>query len=316
MISKKIHKNRRSIALSIGILLLAIGAVDRWLPYALISHYKKPVIEQPSILNQYDAKAESITFTTRDRINISGWFISAKPTTKRTIILLHTRGGTRQDTLEFGLPFLQSGFNLAMIDLRGHGKSGGEYFTFGYHEWQEVSALLDSLEARQDSSATDVTLIGISAGGAVAISAAAKDPRVKRVVSIAAFADLGETIRAQVPWLPGVWRNRAIQEAEQVAQFRVQDTSPINAIRNVRAPVLIVHGNDDRYIPLNNANQLFEAATTRKELYVIEEATHENMLQQGGQKLHQQIVKFINCDDWSHCNRGGARAQSTRSPAL
>ena len=114
-----------------------------------------------------------------------------------------------------------------MIDLRGHGESGGQYFTFGYHEWQDVSGLLNYLEARQDGSATDVTLIGISAGGAVAVSAAARDPRIKRLVTIVSFADLGETIQQQVPWLPEFWRIRAIQEAERIGQFKVKATSPV-----------------------------------------------------------------------------------------
>ena len=290
--SKALGKKQKIIISSIGVALLLVVAVDNWLPYALLSHHKYAVVAHPPILDRYGASAEAFTFATDDRVDISGWFIPAKTPSKRTLVILHTRGGTRQDTLEFGLPLWQAGFNLAVIDLRGHGESGGQYFTFGYHEWQDVSGLLNYLEARQDGSATDVTLIGISAGGAVAVSAAARDPRIKRLVTIASFADLGETIQQQVPWLPGFWRIRAIQEAERIGQFKVQATSPVQAIQTVKCPVLIVHGAEGTYIPLENGKKLFESATSRKEFYAIAGGSHENTLPRGEQELKKKTTDF------------------------
>lgn len=293
---KALGKKQKTIILSVGVTLLLVVAVDNWLPYSLLSHHKYSVVAHPPILGRYSANAETFTFTTGDRVDISGWFIPAKTPSKRTLVILHTRGGTRQDTLEFGLPLWQAGFNLAVIDLRGHGNSGGKYFTFGYHEWQDVSGLLNYLEVRQDGSATDVTLIGISAGGAVAVSAAARDPRIKRLVTIASFADLGETIQQQVPWLPEFWRIRAIQEAERIGQFEVKATSPVHAIQTVKCPVLIIHGAEDTYIPLEDGKKLFESATSRKEFYAIVGGSHENMLQQGGQPLQKKIIDFASQD--------------------
>ncbi|MBW4444970.1 MAG: hypothetical protein KME10_28035 [Plectolyngbya sp. WJT66-NPBG17] len=68
MFYKQIRKKQRITLFSIGVLLLVLTAIDRWLPYALISHYKRPVIEHPPILDRYNAKAETFTFKTRDRI--------------------------------------------------------------------------------------------------------------------------------------------------------------------------------------------------------------------------------------------------------
>jgi uncharacterized protein len=288
-------KQQKVMGLSVGLLLLGAIAFDNWLPYALLSHHKYAVMAHPPILDQYGAKAETFTFTSRDRVavdrvEISGWFIPAKTPSKRTMIILHTRGGNRQDPLEFGLPLWRSGFNLAVIDLRGHGDSGGQYFTFGYHEGQDVSGLLDYLATRQ--AATDVTLVGISAGGAVAIAAAAQEPRIQRLVTIGAFADLGETIQQQVPWLPAWWRWRAIQTAERIGQFEVKATSPVQAIQTLKCPVLIVHGAEDTYIPIANGQQLFAAAPLPKEFYPIAGASHENMLQRGGAALQQKIIDF------------------------
>ena len=94
----------QAIGLGVGVVLLGLLAFDNWLPYSLLSHHKYAVMAQPPILDQYGAKAETFTFMTADRVEISGWFIPAKTPTQRTIIILHTLGSNRQDMLEFGLP--------------------------------------------------------------------------------------------------------------------------------------------------------------------------------------------------------------------
>ena len=101
---KALGKKQKIIISSIGVALLLVVAVDNWLPYSLLSHHKYAVVAHPPILDRYGASAEAFTFATGDRVDISGWFIPAKTPSKRTLVILHTRGGTRQDTLEFGLP--------------------------------------------------------------------------------------------------------------------------------------------------------------------------------------------------------------------
>jgi len=302
-------KPKKIIIASVFILFVSIFAFDRWLPYSLVSHYKYPVVIKPPILDKYGATAENFTLTTSnssignqvkgESVDISGWFIAAKTRSKsntkskKTVVILHTKVGTRQDTLEFGLPLWQAGFNLVAIDLRGHGSSGGQYFTFGYHEWQDVSNLVNYLESRGDGSASDITLIGISAGGAVAIASAQKDPRIKRLVTIASFADLEETIQQQVPWLPELWRIRASHEAERIGQFKITATSPIQNIQNINCPVLIVHGKKDTCIPFANGKKLFAMAPYPKEFYPVSEATHDNILQHNAEELRKKIINFM-----------------------
>ena len=285
---KKIGKSQIITILSLIIPFIAVIMFDRWLPYSLLSHYKFPVLDNPPILKQYGASAETLAFKTKDNINISGWFIPAKTPS----IVLHSRGATRQDMLEFSLPLWQAGFNLALIDLRGHGRSGSDYFTFGYHEWQDVSGLIDNLERRHITATNDITLIGVSAGGAVATSAASKEPRIKRLVTIASFADLNDAIKQQVPLLPEFWRNRAIKEAEKMAKFDIAEVSPMRAIKKVKCPVLIIHAVKDEYIPFENGKILFAAATSKKEFYPIPEANHANMLRLAKEELKIKIIQF------------------------
>ena len=94
--------------------------------------------------------------------------------------------------------------------------SEGKYFIYGFHEWQDITAAIDVVNAKQADQT--FAILGVSAGGTVAISAAARDERIWKVVTIGTFADLGETIEAQTKWLPEGLRKRAIDRRGTIAR--------------------------------------------------------------------------------------------------
>ncbi|MGB3640435.1 MAG: alpha/beta fold hydrolase [Rivularia sp. (in: cyanobacteria)] len=295
MIHKKLPQLWKNFLIGIIIALLPIFLIDNWLPYALLSHYNYPVDSQPAIFQEFNAKVENINFTTDDNIKISGWWIPSpkKLSENPTLIVLHSLGGTRQDFLKLNLPIWQQGFNLALVDMRSHGKSGGEYFTYGFHERKDVSQLIDYIKQHHQKASQHIAVMGISAGGAVAISSTAYDKRIEALITISAFADLNKTIAKQVPWLPSFWRNRAIIRAEDIAKFKIEEISPINQIIKVSCPILIVHATLDKYIPPANGKKLYDAAKGEKYFYAVEGGNHSTVLDKGGESLQKKIVEFI-----------------------
>jgi alpha-beta hydrolase superfamily lysophospholipase len=289
---------RRRVLLWIGGIVLVLAAaalaLDHWLPYMLLSHYKFSVDPRPKILDEYGAATEPIEFVTGDGVPIRGWFIPAPPgrdgRPAATLMVLHTLGRTRQDMLEFTLPFWRDGFSLALIDLRGHGESGGEFFTYGAHEWRDVAGLLDWLARRPDGAGERVAVLGASSGGAVAIAAAARDRRIRAVATIDCFADLRTIAAHQARWLPGFWLRRALAKAERLAEFRVEDASPERLARELRCPLLVAHGTADSYVPFEEGQRLYAAAgSPRKEFYEIQGAGHATMFAKGGDALRARI---------------------------
>jgi uncharacterized protein len=275
---------KRWIALALPI---ALGfALDSALPYMLIDHANRPVAPRSQLWDI--AKTEPLTVTSQDGTTLSGWWVPRSASTK-TIILLHSLGGNREDLSTFAEPIWQAGFNLVMLDLRSHGMSGGRYFTYGFQEWQDVKATIDDVNSKQPNQT--FSILGVSAGGTVAIAAAAHDSRIEKVVTIGTFADLGQTIGSQVQWLPGPWRQRAIARAEELAHFSVAQTSASRWIAAVKVPVMIAHGDADRYIPLSNGEQLFAAAQEPKLFYKIPGASHDSMLR--SVELQRAVIRFL-----------------------
>ena len=67
-------------------------------------------------------------------------------------------------------------FNVVLLDLQSHGMSEGKCFTYGFHERQDITAAIDVANAKQADQT--FAILGVSAGGTVAISAAARDERI------------------------------------------------------------------------------------------------------------------------------------------
>jgi uncharacterized protein len=269
-----------ALPIALGLLL------DSALPYMLIDHSNRPVAARSQLWD--GAKLENLDFTSQDGTNLTGWWVP-RSGARNTVILLHTLGGNREDLSAFAEPIWKAGFNLAMLDLRSHGMSGGRYFTYGFHEWRDSQAAIDAINRKQPNQT--LSIVGVSAGGSVAIAAAAHDPRIRKMITIGTFADLGQTIESQVNWLPSPWRQRAIDRAQDLAKFSVDETSPKDWISQVKVPVMIAHGDADRYIPLQNGEQLFAAAQEPKLLYKIPGASHETMLR--STQLQQTLIQFL-----------------------
>lgn len=140
-----------------------------------------------------------------------------------------------------------------------------------------TAAIIDGLEARNDVDASRIGLMGISLGGYYAPRAAAFEPRVRAVAAWGGIWDWGATWEKRwatrsktvsVPWfqLPWVMGTETMEEGlERVKQWTLVDVLP-----KMTQPFLLVHGEDDRQIPVEDAHKAFEAAgSDDKELRIF-----------------------------------------------
>ncbi|MCX5661576.1 MAG: alpha/beta fold hydrolase [Planctomycetota bacterium] len=203
------------------------------------------------------------------------------------IVLLHGINADKASNVGVGQRFTELGYRAILVDLRAHGRSSGQWCTFGVREKQDLTQLLDALSATGLVNAP-VGVMSPSLGGAVAIQWAALDPRIKAVVAIDTFS----SYRAIVPgyvrkYLPVVgWMmlhstiERAIDRAGQVADFNPDDASPIDAIQKTKCPVLLIHGLADRHIAFMHSVDMNNAAPDHTKLELIPGAEHNTVMGQ------------------------------------
>ncbi len=219
---------------------------------------------------------------------------------KATIVLLHGVRMDKRSLLPMALAVSDAGYRAVLVDLRGHGESGGSFLTYGAADATDVSRLLDGLQAH-GTPLGPVGVYGFSYGAAAAIDLAARDARVASVVAVSPFCSLREVIgdyrRKYLPGLlqivPDDWFQSAVDDAGIWAGFDADGSAPQRNIEKSRADVLLIHGDADTQVPLRHSQVLARASAGRAKLAVIPGATHDSMPVDATRAIRDRAVAWF-----------------------
>lgn len=163
------------------------------------------------------------------------------------------------------------GYRAAVLDPRGHGDSGGSY-GFNLFEHYDVAAVANELLARLP--VEQITLIGLSYGGAIAISTAARHKLpVASLILISPVADHSMiaprinplTFHRHIAWSQAFHRPRFDWRMRRSTKLRALDD-----VREIRAPISMIHVKNDWLISHSHSQALYDAANDPKQLHVID----------------------------------------------
>ncbi|NLI46955.1 MAG: alpha/beta hydrolase [Acidobacteria bacterium] len=213
-----------------------------------------------------------------------------------TVFVLHGIRDRKDHLLGLGRALAADGHRVVLVDLRGHGRSEGDWLSYGVRESADLARLLDELTARGWVSGP-AGVMGPSYGAAAAIQWAGRDPRLAAVVAVAPFTSLRDVVRDYIrhylPGLGGLIPNRLVDEglarAGRLANFEPAEADPLRAIRSARAPVLFIHGRDDRNIPCAHSIRLHAAAPPGSQLLLLDGEDHFSITRSGTDATRQVI---------------------------
>jgi dipeptidyl aminopeptidase/acylaminoacyl peptidase len=130
-----------------------------------------------------------------------------------------------------------------------------------YGNAADVIAALHHLQQVPGVSRDRIGLIGHSRGAMAALAAAAAEPGIRAVVSIAAPADLSAYMQGLAGFFPaarGVLVQFMTGEPDAIPDL-YQSVSPLALAARIRQPILLVHGTADMRVPFHHAQQLESA---------------------------------------------------------
>jgi len=282
--------------LGAALVILVIGPLILLQPERRTRDWYAP---RTTLLEPRDASLpqENLTIQSFDGVPLSAWLVPQRNKPRGTILYLHGVGDCKIGGIALARLWYTQGYNVLLYDSRQHGESGGNYCTYGFYEKRDVSTAIDYLESRTDIVAGSIGVFGTSMGAAVAIQAAAIDPRIKAVVAEASFTDL-RTISVdyqrrivKLPW--HFLRNFAMSRSQKIANFKARLVSPLEDVKRLTTPVLFIHGTNDEFIRVEYSKILFEDATGPKDLLLIEGANHNDVWEVGGTIYERKILDFF-----------------------
>lgn len=205
------------------------------------------------------------------------------PTPKGTVLVLHGiyQSKDHRLVLPWGRRWAAAGYRAVMVDLRGHGRSSGDWLTYGAVDSRDMIQVIDAL-AERGLIAGKLGVFGGSYGGATALQLAADDPRVDAVVVVAAYTSMRDVVpnfaRQFLPviewFISDAKFDAAIDLAGEMAGFDPDRASALEAIARTRTPVLLIHGDEDRHVRPEHSRILHAAAPEHSKLVLLDDEGH------------------------------------------
>lgn len=251
-------------------LLVIASCADGW--------FYRPGDALVPAVSTLDLAAEDVTFAAADGTQLHGWWLPAEGAARGTVVYCHGNKGNVGQHLTWVRWLPARGFHVLLFDYRGYGRSSGSPDRAG--TVADAVAALDFALARDPDG---VFVYGHSLGGAIGIRAAAERPAVRAVVAEGTFPSYRAAARAQVPLL-GVVLQLLVSNGED----------PEDVLDRIAPrPLLVVHGSEDRIVPLHLGEELFERAHEPKTLYVAAGSGHRSPLAREGAAFEQRLVDFF-----------------------
>ena len=251
-----------------------------------------------------ECAGEPIEVRAFDGARLAGrWLPAPGPVaTGRTTLLLHGFAEA-SSALEArrAAALNRHGWNVAVLDSRGYGKSGGAYPTFGGLEASDIRAWLELLSeriARQHPALPfRPVLWGRSMGAAIALRTAATEPGLAAVVLESPMVDLVVSMslvlrRRRIPF-PRFMARLVTRSAGKIAGVPIHAPRPIDSAPNSHLPALILHGTNDTIVAIEEARRLADAFTAMPHWIEIPDARHTDVVDKGGDELLDQIAAFL-----------------------
>ncbi len=247
-----------------------------------------PRYNDPDTPDNYGLRYENVSFTTSDKITIKAWLISSEKA-NGTVIIGHGYPFNKGNVLSVA-KFLYPEYNLLFYDHRYFGESSGSITTVGKKEREDVKAAVNFVHKRFKEK--PVFLYGFSLSASAMLMA---KTNVNAIIADSAYADLENMIK-HIYKIFGPLKFPFVKTTDILAMifFKVhpKKVSPALAIRDSDIPILVIHGEKDSQIPVENAYMLKES-NPNIELWIVKDSDHGEAHALAKDEYEKRIKGFL-----------------------
>jgi len=225
----------------------------------------------------YARGARQVYIETHDGNRIHGLYWQA-PEGRPTVLFFH---GNAQTVFEWALikaDLEPLACGLLLIDYPGYGKSTGTPAEQSLYA--AGRAAYRWLLSDRGIPSGKIVLFGKSLGGPVAADVARNEHPMGLILE-STFSSIPAMIKRLVP-LP-----------IRSSWFSSEVYDTVSRLREIRRPVLIIHGTADTTVPVAEAHTLYQSANDPKELYIVEGAGHNDVASVAGRQYGERVRSWL-----------------------
>lgn len=247
---------------------------------------------------------EEVNFKSVDGMKIFGSLYRPKgkgpfPAIVRAHGGLHGQAQSRQQDY-----FVDNGYVVLDVDYRGsegHGKDYRNKLTMADKELDDVLAGAKFLQTLPNVQKDKLAIMGDDRGAYITYSVIARPNPFKAAVAISGYTDLSLQYEYEAEIAPNFMViQKLMKGSPYTMEERFKDLSPVSFANKVNVPVLILHGNNDRFVLPDHAWKMSEALFLHQKesdiivLYSPEEDTGHNLKGKALVEAHEHSLKWIN----------------------
>ena len=170
------------------------------------------------------------------------------------------------------------GHNTLLVDQRAHGESGGSSITFGIKERYDCLDWANYVIERFGSE-TKIILSGLSMGGATVLMASELDlpENIVGIMADCPYSSPKEIIKQECEKmkLPANLAYPFVRLGAIIfGGFDPSASTAKDAVKKAKVPVLIIHGENDDFVPCQMSQEIYDACASDKTLVTIPKAGH------------------------------------------
>ncbi|MFT4058228.1 MAG: alpha/beta hydrolase [Legionella sp.] len=212
-----------------------------------------------------------VSLYTKDNLVLTSWYKPALHN-QPTVLFLHGNAGHIGYRMPLARQFINAGFGIFLLEYRGYGENRGSPTEEGLYE-DARTALRFLYE--NEVALNQIILYGESLGTGIATKLAAENT-VCAVILQSPFTSLASLSRYHYPWL-------IIKPWDQFDSLK--------RIKQIHAPLLVLHGKRDQVVPFDEGLTLFNQANEPKKMLVFDDKNHNDLWD--SPDFYKEIFHFI-----------------------
>ncbi len=238
---------------------------------------------------------ETVRLETKDGLSIEAWYSKTDSVAKGTVILFHGLSIAKDHLLDEADEFRNTGYNVMLVDFRGHGNSEGNTTTMGVKESEEVKIAYDYILTLGEKR---IFLWGSSLGAVVIIKAIVDyNMDVSGIILEAPFASIQSHLKARARLLGFPKQPFAFLTTFWIGierGFNGLGANTCKYAKEINCPVLLQWGSEDVYVLKWEIDSVFNAiASSNKKLTIYEDAFHESLFRRNRSMWRSEITSFL-----------------------
>ncbi|MBE5884041.1 MAG: alpha/beta hydrolase [Lachnospiraceae bacterium] len=187
--------------------------------------------------------------------------------------------------------------NALVVDQRSHGKSEGFTISFGIKERRDVLSWIEYCLDRFGSE-IPIILCGLSMGAATVLMATDLDlpDNVKGIIADCPYSSpkaIIQKVGKDMHLAPRLTYPFVQLAALLFGHFNLEESAPVTAVSQTDIPILLFHGEDDRFVPCEMSKEIKAACASPITLELIPQAGHGLSYMLEPTRYEAATIRFI-----------------------